>query len=153
MGVTIKTKPFGEIEIEEQQMVEFPEGILGFDYIHKFVLLDTRDETSPLKWLQAFNEPDLAFVVINPVDFMLEYELVISSNDIEAVGADGPEELLVFAIVTIPSNPAEMTANLQGPVIINPEKQIGRQAISLSDKYTVRHKILEEIKKNTETEG
>ncbi len=153
MGVTIKTKPFGEIEIQEKQIVAFPEGILGFDYVHKFVLLDTRDENSPLKWLQALDETDLAFVIINPVDFMLEYELVISSKDIEAVGADGPEELLVFAIVTIPSKPADMTANLQGPVIINPKKQLGRQAISLSDKYTVRHKILEEINKNTGTEG
>ena len=150
MGIKIKTRRFGEIEIKEQQIIDFPDGILGFDYVKKFVLLDTQDENSPLKWLQAYDEPELAFIIIRPVDFMREYELVVSMNDIEAVGAKDAEILLVFAIVTIPSNPSDMTANLQGPIIINPEKKSGRQAISLSDRYTVRHKILDEIKKAAE---
>ena len=59
--------------------------------------------------------------------------------------AESEEGLLVFAIVTIPANPKEMTANLQGPLIINPLKRIGRQAVSLSDKYRVKHIILEEM--------
>jgi flagellar assembly factor FliW len=150
LGITIKTRPFGEIGINEQQIIEFPEGILGFDDVRKFVLLDAQDENSPLKWLQAYDEPDLAFVVIRPIDFMREYELVVSMNDLEAVGAETAENLIVFTIVTIPSNPSEMTANLQGPIIINPEKRLGRQAISLSDRYGVRHKILEEMKKAAE---
>jgi flagellar assembly factor FliW len=150
LGVKILTRPFGEIEIEERQIIEFPDGIPGFDYVRKFVLLDTMDENSPLKWLQSYDEPELAFVIIRPVDFMREYELAVSMNDIEAVGAQGAENLLVFAIVTIPSNPSEMTANLQGPVIINPDKRLGRQAISLSDKYNVRHRILDEMKKAAE---
>ncbi len=150
MGIKIKTRRFGEIEIKEQQVIDFPDGVLGFDYVKKFVLLDTQDENSPLKWLQAFDEPELAFIIIRPVDFMREYELAVSMNDIEAVGAKDADVLLVFAIVTIPSNPSEMTANLQGPIIINPEKKLGRQAISLSDRYTVRHRILDEIKKAAE---
>jgi len=150
LGIKIKTRTFGEIEIKEQQIIDFPDGIFGFDYIKKFVLLDTQDEKSPLKWLQAYDEPELAFIIIRPVDFMREYELVVSMNDIEAVGAEDADYLLVFAIVTIPSNPSDMTANLQGPIIINPEKKLGRQAISLSDKYSVRHKILEEMKKAAE---
>lgn len=147
MGVTIKTRPFGEITVNEMQIIDFPDGILGFDYVRKFVLLDTQDENSPLKWLQAYDEPDLAFIIIRPVDFLREYELVVSMSDIEAVGADNAEKLIVFAIVTIPKNPSEMTANLQGPIIINPEKRLGRQAISLSEKYGVRHRILDEMKK------
>jgi flagellar assembly factor FliW len=150
LGIKIITRPFGEIEINEQQIIDFPDGILGFDYVKRFILLDTQDEKSPLKWLQAYDEPELAFIIIRPVDFMREYELVVSMNDIEAVGADGAENLLVFAIVTIPSSPSDMTANLQGPIIINPDRRLGRQAISLSDKYGVRHKILEEMKKAAE---
>lgn len=150
MGIRIQTRPYGEMEIREEQIIDFPDGILGFDYVKKFVLLDTQDETSPLKWLQAYDEPGLAFIVIRPIDFMREYELFVSINDIESVGASGAEHLLVFAIVTIPNNPAEMTANLQGPVIINPEKRLGRQAISLSDKYGVKHRILDEMKKAAE---
>ena len=58
MSETIKTKPFGEIEIDEQQIIEFPDGLLGFDYIKKFVLLDSDGEKSPFKWLQAYEESE-----------------------------------------------------------------------------------------------
>lgn len=153
MGMIIKTRPYGDMEINEKQIVDFPEGILGFDYIKKFVLIDSDDSGSPFKWLQALDEPDLAFVVIRPVDFLGVYELVISQNDLEAVGTEKPDVLLVLAIVTIPANPSDMTANLQGPVIINPDKKLGRQAISLSDKYHVRHRILDEMKKTSEAGG
>lgn len=147
MSVKIKTKPFGEIEVDEGLIIDFPEGIFGFDFIKKFVILYTDYKKSPFSWLQAYDEPDLAFVIICPVDILGEYNLVISQSDMEAVESDKVEDLLVFSIVTIPNNTAEMTANLQGPVIINLGKKLGRQVISLSDKYTVRHMILDEINK------
>ncbi len=152
MGIRVVTKPFGEIEIEEKQIVEFPEGVFGFDNVNKFVILDSH-ENSPFKWLQAWDEPELAFVIIRPQDFLVEYELVISQNDIEYVGAESVDELLVFAIVRIPKNPSDMTANLQGPIIINPNNNTGKQAISLSEKYGVRHRILDEIKNVSNDKG
>jgi len=153
LSIKVTTKPFGEIEVNELQIIDFPDGILGFDFIKKFIILDAGDPGSPFKWMQAFDEKDLAFVIIRPLDFMNEYELSISQNDLETVKASNIDELLVFAIVTIPENPRNMTANLQGPVIINPAKRIGKQAISLSDRYTVRHSILDEMKKYTKTGG
>ncbi len=153
MNIKVNTKPFGEIEVNELQVIDFPEGILGFDFIKKFVILDAGDPGSPFKWMQAFDEKDLAFVIIRPLDFMNEYELTISQSDLETVKAKNIDELLVFAIVTIPENPRDMTANLQGPVIINPSKRIGKQAISLSDLYTVRHSILDEMKKHAKAGG
>jgi len=146
LSVQIKTKSFGEIEVVEKQIIDFPDGIFGFDFVNKFAILDST-ENSPFKWLQAYSEPDLAFVIIRPIIFMGEYELVISQTDLQAVDAKNEDELLVFAIVTIPSDTSEMTANLQGPIVINPIKRIGRQVISLSDKYKVKHKILDEMKK------
>jgi flagellar assembly factor FliW len=146
LGTVIKTKPFGDLEIRDEQIVEFPEGILGFDYVKKFAILE--EEGSPFLWLQAYDEPTLAFVMISPLSFMDEYSLVISQADLEDVGAKSPEELLVYSIVTIPSDdPSAMTANLQGPVIINSATHKGKQAISLSDKYRVRHRIIDEMKK------
>lgn len=152
MLIKINSKPYGEIEIDERQIIDFDDGILGFDFVNKFAILDSLDN-SPFKWMQALSEPSLAFVIIQPLDFMAEYELVISQSELEAVGADTPDKLLVFSIVTIPGDPSEMTANLQGPIIVNPEKKKGRQAISLSDKYRVRHRILDEIKKAAGEEG
>lgn len=146
MGVIIDTKPFGKIEVDEKQIIDFPDGILGFEFETKFVILETK-EPSPFKWLQSYSEPNLAFIIIMPIDFLVDYDLIISQTDLEAVDVNNADDLLVFAIVTIPSDPSQMTANLQGPVIINPKKQIGRQVISLSDKYNVKHKILEEMQK------
>ncbi len=144
--VTIVTKPFGQIEVDERQIIDFPEGIYGFEDIKKFVILDA-NEKSPFKWLQAYDEPDLAFVIIRPIDFMVQYELDVLPEDLEDIGAKSKDEVIVFAIVTIPEDPSQMTANLQGPILINPKSKKGKQAISLSDKYTVRHYILEEIKR------
>jgi flagellar assembly factor FliW len=142
----IATKPFGEMTVEDNQIIDFPDGVLGFDYIKQFALLE--EAGSPFLWLQAISEPSLAFVIISPLSFLEEYSLVISQGDLDDVGAKNPEELTVFAIVTIPSdNPSAMTANLQGPIIVNSEKRKGKQAISLSDKYRVRHNIMEEMKK------
>ncbi|MBN2402071.1 MAG: flagellar assembly protein FliW [Spirochaetes bacterium] len=152
MGIFIHTKPFGEMEVDKKQIIDFPDGILGFDFIKKFVILDS-DENSPFKWMQAYTEPDLAFIIIQPDFFMLDYELAISQSDFEAVEAEEDESLLVFAIVTIPANPADMTANLQGPIIINTKKRLGRQVISLSDKYSVKHKILDEMKNLGQSKG
>lgn len=152
MAILINTKPFGEIEVDERQIISFPDGILGFDFVKKFVILDSADN-SPFKWMQAFSEPNLAFVIIRPTDFIDEYVLDISQADLESVEAENVDELLVFAIVTIPTDPSKMTANLQGPIIINPNKKIGRQSILLSDNYKIKHSILEEMEKARETEG
>ena len=152
MAATIKTKPFGEIEVQDDQIIDFSEGILGFDFVDRFVLLE--DKESPFIWLQAYSEPELAFVMVSPLQFMAEYSLVISQSDLDDVDAKSPEELAVYSIVTIPSHdPADMTANLQGPIIINMKTRKGKQAISLSDKYRVRHKIMEEMKNRAQREG
>ena len=151
MRIKVITKPFGEIEIDENEIIDFPDGILGFDFVKKFIVLDTDDEKSPFKWLQAYDEAGLAFVIIQPMDFLGVYNLMLSQVELENVEASSVEDLVVFSIVTIPSNPKEMTANLQGPIIINKSKKLGRQAISLNENYSVRHSILEEMKKLSES--
>lgn len=153
MSVTITTRHYGEIEIDERQIFEFTEGILGFDYVRKFAIFDSNDDKSPFKWMQAVDEPELAFVVISPVEVFGEYELKVAEQDLENIGAGKPDELVVLAIVTIPEDPQNMTVNLQGPVIINPATGKGRQVISLSDRYGVRHRVMDEIDRNAREEG
>ena len=95
MGIQINTKPYGEIEVSEKQIIDFPDGILGFEFINRFVILDSIDN-SPFKWLQAFTEPDLAFVIIMPDDFLNSYDLVISEIDLQPMGTDNINELLML---------------------------------------------------------
>ncbi len=144
----LNTKPFGQIEVDESQEIYFPDGLFGFENYKKFYLLENPD--SPFVWLQSSEDPDLAFIMIQPLQFKSDYKLKVSKEDLKSIGIESEEEeILDFAIVTVPpDNPAGMTANLQGPVIINVKKKLGKQAISLIDDYPVRCLILEEMNKN-----
>ena len=148
----IKTKPFGEIEVDESQEIYFPDGLFGFEKYKKYYLLENPD--SPFVWLQSSEEPSLAFVMIQPIEFKKDYKLKVSAEDLKSIKLEKPEdELLDFAIVTIPSEASKMTANLQGPIIINVKKKLGKQAISLIEEYTVKCPILEEMKKTFDKKG
>jgi len=139
----VKTRPFGEIEVDERQRLEFPDGLLGFENHRSFFLLDAAQP--PYYSLQSLQEPDIAFVLINPLFFKPGYAPDVNPIDLEEIGITGPEDELVFAIVTIPEKQELMTANLQGPLLINKRKKIGRQAISRNPSWMVKHLILEEL--------
>ena len=142
--MTIKTKPFGTIDVDERQYIEFPYGILGFENLKHYVLLDA--EQQPFYWLQSADVQDIAFVLINPYLFRPDYTIDVPDEDLDEIDINDPKDALVLAIVTIPENQSKMTANLQGPIIINRNARIGRQSITLSDKWQVKHPILEELK-------
>jgi len=138
-----KTKPFGEIEVDERQKLSFPNGILGFENLNTFVLLDAAQP--PFYWLQSTEEPDVAFVLIDPLFFKPDYIPDISPSDLEEIEIENSEDQLVFAIVTIPEKQELMTANLQGPIIVNKRRKLGRQSISRNPRWLVRHFILQEL--------
>jgi flagellar assembly factor FliW len=139
----VDTKAYGSIDIDERQRIDFPYGILGFEKLQRYVLLDAPQQ--PFYWLQALDLVEVAFVLINPVIFRPDYTVEVPREELEEIGIDSPEKMLTFAIVTIPQNPIEMTANLQGPIIINKETRVGRQSISTNPKWEVRHPILKEL--------
>ncbi len=141
--MTIMTRPFGEREIDEKQMITFPGGILGFETLKSFALLDA--ERPPFYWLQCIDEPSIAFVMINPYVFRADYVLEIPDGDLDEIGNPTEEEILVFAIVTVPSDGSPITANLQGPVIINRLTRLGRQSISLNPEWRTKHDVLDEM--------
>ena len=140
------TKPFGEINIDDKQKISFDKGIFGFENIKEYALLNASQW--PFFWLQAIEVPDLAFVLIEPMIFRPDYLPDVDSSDLAELDlkADEKEKMLIFAIVTVPpDDPKKMTANLQGPIIINKELRKGRQLISLSKKWQVRHYIMDEL--------
>ncbi|MCK4541445.1 MAG: flagellar assembly protein FliW [Spirochaetales bacterium] len=141
----VNTKPYGTIEVDDRQKIYFPYGILGFETFREFVLLDALQQ--PFYWLQSMEVPEIAFVLINPQIFQPEYRLEVADTDLEEIDTnkEDSENILTFAIVTIPENHSKMTANLQGPIIINRQNRKGRQSISLNPKWKIRHYILDEL--------
>jgi flagellar assembly factor FliW len=148
----ITTKHCGTVTIKEEDIFQFPEGVFGFDTVRQFVFIEEKD--SPMMWMQAVTESELAFVVLDVLDFMDEYDLSISQSDLLGVKAKSPKELTVYAIITIPQDdPSKMTANLMGPVIINKGDKIGRQVISHNDSYKTKHNVLDLLKSKNEQKG
>ena len=141
--MTVNTKPYGTIDVDERQKILFPYGILGFETLGRYVLLDAAQP--PFYWLQSMDRIEVAFPLIDPRVFRPDYRLEVDRNELAEIGIQSPDEALDFAIVTIPEDPAEMTANLQGPIVINRSSRIGRQSISLDPRWRVRHPIIKEL--------
>jgi len=139
----VNTKPYGTIEVDERQKIHFPFGILGFEQLKWYVLLDASQ--APFYWLQSLDDPEVAFVLIDPLVFRRDYILEVSEEELQEIEIEDKEDMLVFAIVTIPENQELMSANLQGPVVINRKAKTGRQAITLNPNWKVKHFILEEL--------
>ena len=107
------------------------------------MLLDAKQQ--PFYWLQSQDVAEIAFVLINPQIFRSDYKLDVDEEELQEINIKSPDDILCFAIVTIPENPAKMTANLQGPIIINKRTREARQSISRNPKWKIRHPILEEL--------
>ncbi|TFH03719.1 MAG: flagellar assembly protein FliW [Spirochaetales bacterium] len=144
----IFSKAYGEIEIAERQVIQFPMGLFGFEHLQRYALLDAAQ--APFYWLQSLEDPEIAFVMMNPYDLRPDYVLDVPDADLDSIQFESDEDILVFAIVTIPDDPDRISANLQGPVMINRVHQLGWQSISLSPEWRTKHFILEELSK-TET--
>ncbi len=139
----VLTKPYGEIEIEDKQLVTFPRGLFGFEELRSFALLDASQP--PFYWLQSLERVEVAFVLIDPLFFRPDYTPDVDPGELEEIGVIGQVETLVFSIVTIPENSSQMTANLQGPLVLNAHTHAGRQSISANPRWGVRHVILDEL--------
>ena len=131
----VNSKAFGIIEVDDRQELYFPYGLLGFENLKKYVLLDSSQP--PFYWLQSLDVREIAFVLINPYLFRSDYKPKISGEDYSVVDLEkgDQENRLVFAIVTIPEKSEDMTANLQGPIIINKHNRQGMQCISNNTSY------------------
>lgn len=140
----ITTVRFGKIQVQENKVLSFPKGILGFSASKKFILFP-HGEGSPFFWLQSIEDGALAFVVMNPQLVKNDYTVNVEEHVLEELKAQDLSDLEVMCIVTIPNNePQQMTINLLGPIIINAKQRCALQIVSTEDKYSHRHPILAE---------
>lgn len=139
-GITIRTANFGELYVPEDKIIHFREGIPGFPAVHEFAILEL-DDIRPFQYLQSLGDPPVALLIVNPFLFVPSYKFDLSAADMEELQAAAPEELSVFAVATIPSDPAQATVNLMAPVVINARERRGKQVILLESGYSVRHPL------------
>ena len=134
----IQTSRFGEIEVEENQIISLPSGLVGFSEDRRFVIRED-DAAAPFLWLQSVDNNGLAFVMIEPHVSVSNYELELTQEHLNKLDAKNIEELKVFVLVTMAKEMKDVTINLQGPLLFNPEKRLGLQFIIPDGKYSTRH--------------
>lgn len=131
---------FGAFDVKEESILTFPCGLLGFHEYHRYIILD-HDTEAPFKWLQSLDEPDLAFVIIDPGLFLADYRIEISREAMSEVRGRERKEMVTAVILTIPSDdPGRVTANLRGPLLMNPQTRLCKQLV-LSDEFPTRYPL------------
>lgn len=152
----LHTTRFGTINIEAEDIITFPDGLVGLSQLKQFVLVNHQDG-SPFRWLQSADDPGFALLLIDPWFFCVDYEVILSDAEIERLRVSEGSVLVVYTTVTIPhGRPHAMTANLLAPIVINASERCGRQVILEDDRYHTRHPILQEMWRSveqTETAG
>lgn len=136
----IMTRDFGKVNIDEDKIIEFPEGIPGFKEEKEFVLLPL-EENSLFVIMQSVNNSDLAFITIEPKSIIKDYEFVISEKTEELLEISGIEDIILLNIVNIKDKVENMTINLAAPLVININANLGKQVILDDNKYPVKYKL------------
>jgi len=141
----IQTKYFGEIEIEEGMVIQFPNGVLGFPNSSRLVMIDMPDNPS-FKFLQDIHNPYVSFLTVSPWDFFNDYEMDIKDEELAAIGIaeETEKEFSAHLIVTLGKSFEQSTANLLAPIVINVTDKLGRQFILDGHDYGTKHKLVSE---------
>lgn len=141
----LKTKHFGEMQIKDTSIIDFGNGIPGFENVKRYTIIDNEEEGSPFKWLQGVDNTDLAFVIVDPFAIKKNYEVKLDDETLKSLDIKQADTVAVYSIVVVPEDINKMTMNLQAPLIVNTANNKAKQLILDTDRYGVRHYILEEL--------
>ncbi|OPJ56052.1 flagellar assembly protein FliW [Alkalithermobacter paradoxus] len=137
----ISTINFGEINIKEEDIITFEDGIPGFENLTKFVII--KEEDMVFEWLQSIEE-DVTLSLINPFIVNPQYDFKINENTVKKLNIQSHEDISIYTVVTIPEDIKQIRTNLQAPIIINNKERKGRQII-LDDNYPLRYNIFQKV--------
>ena len=140
----IQTLRFGEVEISESDIIMMDEGLLGFPGLRRYALISDPEQT-PFVWFQSVDEPQLAFVVVDPYIFFPGYQILAKAEELQSIGLKDINQATILTIVVIPLNPMDITTNLRGPLVVNPENNKAKQLVLIDDRYHTKHFLLRDI--------
>lgn len=123
--IRFETSRFGELQVDEDKIIHFPEGIPGFRDIKRYILIDYKD--TPLKWLQAVDDPDVAFIVIQPEYLIPDYSINVDKSAQDFLDLKDNSDLAVLLIIRVENE--RIIPNLNGPILINADKKVGMQIV------------------------
>ena len=144
----IKTKCFGDVDVAQEKIIRFENGIMGFeDYKEFTILFDSDKEASKtIMWLQSVDEQALALPVVDPLLISDSYDPIVEDELLASVGEIKEDDLLILVTLTVPSDITKMTANYKAPIIINAGTLKGVQLIAENEDYQIKHPVYDILK-------
>ncbi|HEX4924902.1 MAG TPA: flagellar assembly protein FliW [Bdellovibrionales bacterium] len=140
----IPTSRFGNVDLSQEDIITFPEGLLGFANLRRFVLLDDPNDEI-FAWLQSCETAEVAFPVLEPELFASDYKISISKTDMEALKLKSMDRVRYFSIITIPEDATQMTANLKAPIVVNVAERLARQCVLQDNDLAIREPIFSKL--------
>jgi flagellar assembly factor FliW len=137
----VNTSRFGEMEVPEGLIIRMTKPVLGFEQLKRYVIVETPD-FEPFKWFQSVDDPQVAFVIVNPLLFFPAYTIEVNPREIDELHVDNVRDINTYAIVTIPQEYTRMTANLQGPLLINTVTNLAKQLVLVDSTYRINHLMM-----------
>lgn len=135
----IQTSRFGQLEVDEDRLMTFGEGILGFPEQKKYALVQT-GHGSGFYWLQSIDAPDVAFVLCDPRLFVTDYQVPVKLEELKGIELTDVDHAQVFVIVNKVGD--LLTGNFQGPLVVNVSNRQGRQLVLSDKRYSTRHPLM-----------
>ncbi len=135
----IESRRFGTLDVPADRVFRFGNGLIGFPASQRFVLLDHKPG-SPFKWMLSLEDPELAFAVADPIDLVPSYEAPVkrAAKQLEADATN----VAIFALVTIPNDPTQMTINLMAPVAVDLKTMRAEQLILDRPDLSPAHRVV-----------
>ncbi len=137
----IQTKYCGEITYTADEIIQFPNGLFGFENAHEFLLIRLEDDIASPFCLQSTEEPNLAFVVLDPFQLVPDYAPDLPDEDCVRLGDPSGEHIALYAICVLREPMSESTVNLRYPIAMHLETRIAYQVILNNSGYTFQHKL------------
>lgn len=143
----IQSSIFGLIDVNEDKIITFDEGLPAFEDEKNFVLIhDEEFVDSIFCWLQSIIMPELTFSLLDIFALLPDYSPNIEQESLQKLGITEKDEFFVYTIATVPEDISNITVNLQGPIVINKNTLKGAQLIASNEEYTTKYKIFDELK-------
>jgi flagellar assembly factor FliW len=141
MAVSIDSTRFGQIEIQDEAVIQFPNGLIGLTGT-RYALV-AREENGAFQWLHSLDDPSLAIPVTNPFVFFQSYEVEISSTEADRIGITAPEQADVYVTVRAGEQLEDFRANLRAPILITAGR--GYQVINEASDAPVRAPLFDQV--------
>jgi flagellar assembly factor FliW len=138
----VETTRFGPLEVPDEAVLQFPEGLIGFEACTRYAIVDRQDE-KPVWWLQSLDKPQVAFILTEPRSVVPGYRPEIARTDLDALDLASSDEAELHVMLVVAGSPKEITANLLGPLVINPRRRLGKQVILHSGGYSAAHRLIQ----------